>query len=327
MKTIREHIKNGTFASCYLLYGKEKYLIRLNETKLINAIAGDGDSMNFNQYRNAGIDVNEVRSVADTVPFFAERRLISVKDSGWFKGKCELASFIPEMPPTTVILFVESDVDKSSEMYKAVKEYGYVCEINGMSDEDLRLFIGSYFKKQGLGITASDADFLTERVGTDMNRITTEMEKLSAYCNGTGVVTREDIIKCAFPIPEGQIFAMMDAIINDERGKAVALYSELLSAQEKPLRILYMLTNNFYSFYKTLCFADAGMSADEIAARLGLRPFAVKKFLRRRKSWSFAKVLQAVEDGNDMERRVKSGDLEEHMAVESFLFRYTTEVG
>ena len=153
------------------------------------------------------------------------------------------------------------------------------------------------------------------------------MEKLTAYCQGSGVVKREDIIKCAFPIPEGQIFAMMDAIVNNERGKAVALYSEMLAAQEKPLRILYMLTNNFYNFYKSLCFADAGMSADEIAVKLNLRPFAVKKYLRRRKSWSYAKVLQAVEDGNNMEKRVKSGDLEEHMAVESFLFKYTTEVG
>lgn len=327
MKTIREHIKNGSFAPCYLLYGKEKYLIQLTEGKLVNALTEEGDSMNFNQYRNSGIEVTEVRSVADTVPFFAEKRLILVKDSGWFKGKCELASYIPEMPETTVMLFVESDVDKSSELYAAVKEHGYVCEINGMSDDDLRLFIGSFFKKQGLGITASDADFLTERVGTDMNRLTTEMEKLSAYCEGTGVVKREDIIRIASPIPEGQIFAMMDAIVNDDRSKAIGLYTELLAAQEKPLRILYMLTNNFYSFYKVLCLADIGISADEIASRLGMRPFAVKKFMRRKKNWSFAKVLQAVEDGNDMERRVKSGDLEEHMAVEFFLFRYTTEVG
>lgn len=327
MKTIREHIKNGSFAPCYLLFGKEKYLIQLTESKLVNAIIQDGDTMNFNQYRNSGIDITEVMSVADTVPFFAEKRLILLKDSGLFKGKCALASYLSEMPETTVILFDESEVDRSSELYAAVKECGYVCEINGMSEEELRLFIGSFFKKEHLGITASDADFLTERAGTDMNRLTAEMEKLSAYCHGNSAVTREDILKCVSPVPEGQIFAMMDAIVNDDRKKAVELYTELLAAQEKPLRILYMLTNNFYNFYKVLCLADVGISADEIASRLGMRPFAVKKFMRRKKGWSFQKVLEAVEDGNDMERRVKSGDLEEHMAVESFLFRYTTEVG
>ena len=327
MKTIREHIKNGSFAPCYLLFGKEKYLIKLTEGKLVNAIVQDGDTMNYNLFQGSGTDITEVMSVADTVPFFAEKRLILVRDSGLFKGKCNLAAYLSDMPETTVILFVESDVDRRSELYSAVKEHGYVCEINGMSDEELRLFIGSFFKKHGLGITASDADFLTERAGTDMNRLTTEMEKLSAYCMGKEAVTREDIFRCVSPIPEGQIFAMMDAIVNDDRRKAVELYTELLSAQEKPLRILYMLTNNFYSFYKVLCLADVGISADEIASRLGMRPFAVKKFMRRKKNWSFKKVLQAVEDGNDMERRVKSGDLLEHMAVESFIFRYTTEVG
>lgn len=327
MKTIREHIKNGTFVPCYLLYGKERYLIQLTIQKLVNAVVSDGDSMNFHQYQNTGTDLTEVRSVAETAPFFAERRLILLKDTGWFKGRNDLASFLLEMPDTTVMVFYESDVDKNSDLYKAVKEIGYVSEINGLSEEDLRVFIGSSFKKYGLGITASSADFLLERSGADMNRLTTEIEKLSAYCNGTGEVRREDIERIVTPLPEGQIFAMMDAIVNNDRKKAVGLYADLLRAQEKPLRILYMLTNNFYSFYKVMCLADIGTNADDIAARLSMRPFAVKKYLRSRRKWSFSKVLQAVEDGNDMEKRVKSGDLEEHMAVETFLFRYTTEVG
>ena len=325
MNTIREHIKNGTFSTCYLLFGKDDYMIRLYKNKLVTAIVNEGDSMNFHVFRDGNADIAEVRDIAETVPFFADRRLILFENSGWFKAKQNaFASFLPEIPPTTVILFVESDVERNGELYKAVKENGYAAEFNGLSEKDLKTFVGVTLKNRGLGITDSAASYLLERVGSDMDVLSVEMEKLAAFCDGRGQVTVEDIRRITTPVTEVQLFGMADAILDNDRKKATEIYSELLQAQEKPLRILYMLTNQFFSFYKVLSMGSTGASADDIASRLGMRSFVVKKFLRRKRSWSFEKVLSAVEDGNDMERRVKSGDLEEHMAVEMFLFKYTT---
>lgn len=324
MKTIREHIKNGTFSTCYLLFGKDDYMIHLYTNKLIHAIVAEDDSMNYQVFRNEIPSANEVREIAETVPFFADRRLIAIYDSGWFKKENTFSAFIPDIPETTTLLFIESNVEKTSELYKAVKENGYVSEMNGLSDEELKLFIASTLKKSNLSISPSAAEYLLERVGSDMNLLSTEVEKLASYCLGNVEVTVSDIRKVTSVISEGQIFAMMDAIMNNDRKKATSLYAELLSAQEKPLRILYNLTNTFFSFYKVLSFADTGMSQDDIASNLSLRPFVVKKYIRLKKRWSYERILSAVKEGNEMEQKVKSGDLEEHMAVEMFLFRYTS---
>ncbi len=324
MKTIREHIKNGTFSTCYLLFGKDDYMIHLYTNKLIHAIVAEDDSMNYQVFRNEIPSANEVREIAETVPFFADRRLIVIYDSGWFKKENTFSAFIPDIPETTTLLFIESNVEKTSELYKAVKENGYVSEMNGLSDEELNLFIASTLKKSNLSISPSAAEYLLERVGSDMNLLSTEVEKLASYCLGNVEVTVSDIRKVTSVISEGQIFAMMDAIMNNDRKKATSLYAELLSAQEKPLRILYNLTNTFFSFYKVLSFADTGMSQDDIASNLSLRPFVVKKYIRLKKRWSYERILSAVKEGNEMEQKVKSGDLEEHMAVEMFLFRYTS---
>ena len=73
MNTIREHIKNGTFSTCYLLFGKDDYMIRLYKNKLVTAIVNEGDSMNFHVFRDGNADIAEVRDIAETVPFFADR--------------------------------------------------------------------------------------------------------------------------------------------------------------------------------------------------------------------------------------------------------------
>ena len=75
--------------------------------------------------------MKEIISLADTMPFFAERRLIMVDESGFFKGAApeELADYIPELPETTCLVFCEKEVDKRNRLYKKVKETGYAAEL------------------------------------------------------------------------------------------------------------------------------------------------------------------------------------------------------
>ena len=98
MKFLNEHIKNNTFKQVYLIYGEETYLVYQYRDRLKQAIIGD-DTMNYSCYEGAKIDIKELLTTADTLPFFAERRLIVVQDSGFFKSSTEgLAEYIRSMP-------------------------------------------------------------------------------------------------------------------------------------------------------------------------------------------------------------------------------------
>ena len=100
MQTINEDIKNGTFKPVYLLYGEEAFLKQSYKKKLRAAISGD-DTMNYNYFEGKGLDVNELISLADTMPFFSERRLILIEDSGFFKTSSEaLGGDLPRMAGT-----------------------------------------------------------------------------------------------------------------------------------------------------------------------------------------------------------------------------------
>ncbi len=99
MKTIDEDIRSGNLKQIYLLYGTEDYLKRQYRDKLKNALTaagedsgmggmlsgGDGD-MNFNRFEGKDINPKQVIDLAETLPFFAERRVILIENSGFFKG-------------------------------------------------------------------------------------------------------------------------------------------------------------------------------------------------------------------------------------------------
>ena len=71
--------------------------------------------MNYAHYEGKNINVREVIDLAETLPFFAERRLIVFEDTGFFKSAgAELADYIKDMPDTTYFIFVENEVDSEA---------------------------------------------------------------------------------------------------------------------------------------------------------------------------------------------------------------------
>ncbi|MFR4579975.1 MAG: DNA polymerase III subunit delta [Clostridium fessum] len=186
MQTINEDIKNGTFKPVYLLYGEEAFLKQSFKKKLRAAISGD-DTMNYNYFEGKGLDVNELISLADTMPFFSERRLILIEDSGFFKTSSEaLAEYLPMMPDTTCIVFVEEAVDKRNKLYKKVKDLGHIAEMKRQDSAQLARWAATILAQNGRKITPSTMNLFLERVGDDMENIRMELEKLISYTMGSG---------------------------------------------------------------------------------------------------------------------------------------------
>ena len=86
MKSLNEDIKSGKFKNVYLLYGEEAYLKKQYKDRMTKAIIPDGDTMNYAYYEGKGINPAELVDLAETMPFFAERRLIVAGNFGFFKN-------------------------------------------------------------------------------------------------------------------------------------------------------------------------------------------------------------------------------------------------
>ena len=242
MKSLNEDIKSGTFKQAYLLYGEEAYLKKQYKDKITAAMFPDGDRMNYAYYEGKGINPGELIDLAETMPFFADRRLIVVENSGFFKTATpELADYIKNMPETACFLFVEQEVDKRGKLYKAVKDKGRVAELGRQDEKTLLYWIAGNMKREGKQIRESTARYLVNRTGTDMENLEQEMEKLFAYTLGRDEVTVKDIDEICTTHISSQIFAMVEAVAVKKQKQALDYYYDLLALKEPPMRILYLL--------------------------------------------------------------------------------------
>ena len=319
MKGIKEHIKTGQYKTVYLLYGTEMYLRRLYTSKLKAGALGGGDEMNLSVFSGKDTDWNEVRNLAETMPFFADHRVIVLENTGAFKNACDFADEIGNLPDTAVLIFNESEVDKRSRMFKAVKDCGYVCEMNGLSEDDLSVWVAQLLNKDSKKISRDDLRLFLERVGTDMENIETEIEKLVCYIGDRKVVTKEDILTVTTEQISGKIFAMTDALGAKNKKLALELYHDLLSVREKPMTVLYLMVRQCNMILQAAEMNRQGLDRSTIASKAGMPPFAVGKCLSQAKNFTKAQLLHLITYGTELEEQIKTGRIDERIAVELFL--------
>ncbi len=325
MKSIQEDIKTGNFKQSYLLFGEEAYLKHQYKEKLLNALNPDGDTMNFSRYEGKGVDVKQLIDLCETMPFFAERRIILLEDTGFFKNKCEkLADYMKSLPDYLVLVFSESEVDKRSRMYKAVKSGGRVTEFAKQDEKTLMRWAAGILGKEGRKITQRDMELFLTKTGTDMGNIRMELEKLITYTEGQDIVSAEDIEAVCVTQTTNKIFDMVRAVTEKNQKRALELYYDLLTLKEPPMRILFLLAKQFRQLLLTKKMSGEGASQNEIATRLGVPSFVVRNISACARSYTVEELEQAVEDFVDAEEAVKTGRLGDVLSVELLIVKYSS---
>jgi DNA polymerase-3 subunit delta len=325
MKNIKEHIKLNQFKPVYLLYGSENYLKKLYKDKLKIAILAGSDDMNYSYFEGKGIDVTKVIGIANTLPFFSDKRLIIIENSGLFKSQNDLADYIKEMPETTHIIFVESEVDKRNRLFKAVKDKGNVSEMNSMDEKNLKLWIASLLLKDQKKITEDSILYLISKTGTDMENIQNEVEKLICYAYDREIITKEDIEEVCTTQITGKVFLMIDAIGSRNQDRALELYYDLLALREKPMTILFLIARHFNILVQVKELAELGYNNTVISQKTGQMPFAISKYINQSKNFTDQMLKEALETCTEVDEQVKTGRLIDKIGVEILIVKYSSK--
>lgn len=326
MQTIDEDIKNQSFRTAYLLYGAELYLKKQYKDKLKTALWNEGDTMNAAFYQGKEINPGELIDLAETMPFFAEHRLIMVEDSGFFKsGAEELAEYLAGVPQTTTFVFCETDVDKRSRMYKALRDHGRIVEFVAQNQDTLTRWLLGRLKRENKNITRAAMQEFFDRVGMDMGVLDREMEKLICYCMDREVIERADVEAVCPQAVSNRVFDMVSAIIECRRRDALEMYYDLLALREPPMRILFLITRQYNILLQLKELKRKGSTNAAMAKAVGIPSFAVGRSLSQASRLSSDSIKKILAYSVEMEEAVKTGRMNEQIAVELVIMEASRE--
>ena len=320
MRGIDSDIKSGQLKQIYFLYGQEAYLIKWYKNKLINAILGGMDDMNLSRFSGKGTDESSIAESAGELPFFADRRLVLVEDTGITDKKCPvLEDALDKLPDSTYMIFIEEKADKRKSFYKKLSKIGRAEEFKEATDKEIKNLVVGRLKRNGLEISQPVFNSFLLRTGSSLYNISNELDKLIDYCCGKSVVEPGDVDASCANYIEGKVFELIDAIAAKDIEKALLLYKDMLLMHEDPFRILPLMRTQFLRLLLLKDMDANGESDRDISSRTKIPSFYLGKNRRLVRNFSQKDLEAFIIEISKTEADMKTGRINKNIGIELLL--------
>lgn len=330
MKILKEHLKSGKYKKVYLFFGEESYILKVYEKKMIEKVIPKGmEMMNLDILEGKSVTSSQIIDVANTAPFMSDKRLVIVKDSGFLKnGKKDesekISNYLNKIPESTIIIFIETEVDKRSKLYKKIVEKGYVCEFSRLTEKEMVDWIIRLFKGGGIEVSKNIAIYILRAVDSDMENIENEVKKLIAYSRGEKEITFKDVDEVCTKSVESKIFDLVEAIGNKNCKVALNIFNNLIMMKQSPIMVLSMCARHFRMLLQCFELKERGIPESEVAKEMGQRSFIVNKLISQCKNFTKDKLKSAHKECLDTDTAIKTGKMSDKLAVEVLIIKYST---
>ncbi len=289
------------------------------------------------------VTLGELRHVCDTIPFMADRRLAIVhgllsrlspaarsrgkkrppdQEPVWKERFLEdLASYLPNLPPTTRLLLIEHrTLPGSNPIVKLatspeMKGKGFVKLFKQPRDWDMPNWIQERSRSKGGQISREATDLLVILVGNDLRLLDQEIEKLLIYADGRQVTT-QDVQALVSRARETSIFDLVDCVGRRQTDKALSLLHRLLDDGQAPLYLLSMVARQIRILLQIKDLQAQHLSQQEIAKRLSLHPYVVEKGHAQAQNFAMSQLESAHQRLVEADWQIKTGQAEGVLALD-----------
>ncbi len=337
--------KTQIMDNVFLFTGKESYLISQQIKSWKEAFILKHGDMNLLTIDGRTASVGEIISDIIAAPFLADKRLIFIenlpevpktrkadqiteKDEKRDESLNKLIEAISGIPETSIVVFTQGNPDKRRSFYKKLIKLAVIKEFNPMQGGQLIEWIKEATKKAGASINSSAADHLISLTGTDLWRMSQEVNKLSTFTDGNPIVV-ETIDNLVVPNMEANIFHLTDAIGAKNHKKAIQNLHRSMSAGDDLHQVFYMIVRQFRLFLQVGSYVETnpGITSVNIASSLKLHPFVAKNTLGQVRRFKMAELKKAHEKLLQIDLKLKTskirttkGNQEElALAIERFI--------
>lgn len=314
---------------CSLLIGQDDWSKNQYIKKVKNEVLGSTTNlMNYYEAKDKGVFIEQLQDVVDTLPLFAERKLIYIKDTGYFKTgkKDESEKFrllLTNLPDYIVMLIDEKEVDKKLKVYKEIKENHKIIEFNYIGEEQVVKWLEAKSKESGVKVDKMTLVYFVQHMPEDMHMILEEWQKIINYAEDQPI-TKDIIDKiCVFPL-ETRVFELIKKIANHQNDEALKIYQDMVQSKESPFVILTLIARQFRIMYQIKYLGIQGYDARNIASQMKMPFFAVREAIEQVRHYSFKQIETLMNRALETDRSIKTGQMELTQGVELLIIEALT---
>ncbi len=324
----------------YILWGPDEY--SLEETlQGIKKGLGDVSMLDTNMHLLDGqkLSVNELRAVAEAMPFLASKRLVIVRGllarfepkdrstrskNGSGAGakqdeSASLAECIKNLPDTTVMVLIDRIESKkpfqNNPLYNALAPKAEVRSFPLLQGIGLSQWIQSRVNQRGGGISRQSVVLLMDLIGGDLFTLSNEIDKLVAYTAGRQI-EEKDIRTVVSASKEAAVFALIDAVLDRKSGVAEQILQKLLQSGTVPPQILALLARQLQMMIQVKELKSLKRPLSEIQGKIGIyNSFVWERIAARTEKYTPQRLKEIYRSLLETDIALKTGRLDGDLAL------------
>lgn len=310
-KSVMSGLEDGKFAPIYILMGEEPYYID-QICDFISNNALSEDQRDFNQTVVFGADVTaaQVADMARRYPMMADRQVVIVKEAQALKHWEQLEHYIEKPQRTTVLVicYKNGTIDGRRKIVSMAQKVGVVFTSNKMREQDLPSFVVTYLRQYGIGIDNKSSQMIADHIGSDLNRMTSELDKLRLSLKpDENEVTPELVEKNIGVSKDYNPFEMRNAIVNRNVEKANRIMKYFCSNPKSGGP--YIILPQLFSYFQNLMiayYAPDKKNENAVAQYLGLKSgWAARDYIYGMRKYQGRKVLEIISKIRETDAKIK----------------------
>jgi DNA polymerase III subunit delta len=243
----------------------------------------------------------------------------------------DLLAYLPNVPDTTELVFLEDDLITANTILKRLSELGRAGKAKIIvcarpKKADLPGWIRDRAKRHKLTLDATAVADLADFVGDDLRQLDQEMVKLADYAaslaskGGSHTVTRTDVRRLVPATRTANVFDLVEALGNGNAAAAARLMQHALDADgEQPLRLMALISRQYRLIIQAKELHAGGATQADLARQLGVPDWTVPKLVTQAARYSFDRLTAALESILGADEAIKTGKLTDREAMDVLL--------
>ena len=279
-KELMSTISRGDYVPFYLLTGTEAYFIDQVEAMLTDRLTDEtSNSFDYSLFYGKEVDVSEVIETAKRFPILAQYHLVVVREAQHMDRSLDLiADYLANFQSKTILVlcYKHKSFDKRKKLYKEAKKFGRILESKELYDNQIGPWIHERIKLTTLKVNARGLQLLVDALGSDLNKIQNEIEKLKVILPEGTLITPELIENHIGFSKDYNNFELYKALGIRDFSKCTTIVNYM--AENSKNHPLVVTITGMCTFFRRLLMFHGLSDKNSAASVLGVNPFFVKDY-------------------------------------------------
>jgi DNA polymerase-3 subunit delta len=280
--------------------------------------------LNTSRFEGAGLSLSALRHACDSIPFLSDKRLVIVANLfstavGPPKALLdELLAYLPHLPQTTRLVFLESRPlpDNHPIIKLAEGEKGFVRSFARPEGSALERWVKNRVESAGGRISPRAAHLLAVNIGNDLRLLDSEIEKLVLYQGPEGTIGEAEVALLCPAVVEASVFELVDAVGSRNGRLATTLLQRKLQEGAEPFQLFAMFVRQFRLLIQVKELGEEGLAPAAVAKNLKIHGFVANKLLAQSQGFSLEQLERIYAHLLEIDVGAKTGRMELPLAME-----------